>query len=70
VSPYQNIHNSLAPLSEFNPLVAGLLLEEDGFVGGNAPPRGKEKEALFGLDTADTGILLQTQRMSFDRHLQ
>ena len=48
----------------------GLLLEGDEFVGGNAPPSGGGNEALFGLDTDDTGILLQTHRMSLDKHLQ
>ena len=69
VSPYQNIHSSLAPLSEFNPFEP--LADEFVFVlPGNGPPKEGGKEALLGLDTDDTGILLQTHSMSFDRHLQ
>jgi hypothetical protein len=69
VSPYQNIHNSLAPLRVLNPfepccvLVWGLG-KPLGNDGGNAdePP---------GLDAEEAdGILLQTQRMSFERHRQ
>ena len=68
VSPYQNIHNSLAPLKVLKPL-----FEPCCVVGlGNPPGKdGGNAEGPPGLDAEEAdGILLQTQRMSFERHRQ
>lgn len=76
VSPYQNIQSSLAPLRVWR------LFEEPelccwccwgGWFGKQSPPNsdGKAEEPCPpGLEMDELGILLQTQRMSLERHLQ